>query len=305
MEPWTEGSEALAEAAILRNKVTSENVLNPVTASDKGAARMFCEMRINYDVVDEDMSFDSYKLLLLPDDIRITEKLKAKLEAFQGAIISTGTSIADGGVWDYITDIAPDTNTHGFYAWGDQVYGQKYVGVKMKSEYSVSDYVEPYFNTHWDGFHGYFYVPPKSPNGCSAVAKKGNRAHVCFRLFTAYMEYGALFHKEVIESLINEFLPERLVMTNELPTSSRVTLRKGKLGDLLQIKVSVPEHWANRGVINEHTVLPAGRKVSVMGEYAFVCSLPDEAPVKSWIENGRTVIELPEITGFLPLLLKK
>jgi hypothetical protein len=305
MEPWTEGSEALAEAAILRNKVTSENVLNPVTASDKGAARMFCEMRINYDVVGEDMSFDGYKLLLLPDDIRITEKLKAKLEAFKGGIISTGTSIADGGVWDYITDIEPDTNTHGFFAWGDQVYGQKYMGVKMKSEYSVSDYVEPYFNTHWDGFHGYFYVPPKSPKGCSAVAKKGNRAHVCFRLFAAYMEYGALFHKEVIETLINEFLPERLVMTNELPTSSRVTLRKGTKGELLQIKVSVPEHWANRGVINEHTVLPAGRKISVMGEYASVCSLPDETPVKSWIENGRTVIELPEITGFLPLLLKK
>ena len=65
------------------------------------------------------------------------------------------------------------------------------------------------------------------------------------------------------------------------------------------------EHWAQRGVINEHTVLPAGRKVSVMGAYTSVCSLPDEAPVKSWIENGRTVIELPEITGFVPLLLKK
>ena len=94
-------------------------------------------------------------------------------------------------------------------------------------------------------------------------------------------------------------------MTNELPTSSRVTLRKGTKGELLQIKVSVPEHWANRGVINEHTVLPAGRKISVMGEYSAVCCLPDEAPVKSWIENGRTIIELPEITGFLPLLLKK
>ena len=305
MEPWTEGSEAVAEAAILRNKVTSENVLTPVSAADKGAARMFCEMRLSYDVVDEDMPFDGYKLLLLPDDIRITEKLKAKLEAFEGAIISTGNSIADGSVWDFITDIAPDTNTHGFYAWGEQVYGQKYVGVKMKSEYSVSDYVEPYFNTHWDGFHGYFYVPPKDSIGCSAVAKKGNRAHVCFRLFTAYMEYGALFHKEVIESLVNEFLPERMVMTTELPTSSRVTLRKGKKGDLLQIKVSVPEHWANRGVINEHTVLPAGRKISVAGEYTAVCSLPDEKNVKSWVENGRTVIELPEITGFVPLLLKK
>ena len=71
------------------------------------------------------------------------------------------------------------------------------------------------------------------------------------------------------------------------------------------MKVSVPEHWANRGVINEHTVLPAGRKVSIQGEYSAVCSLPDEKPVKSWVENGRTVIELPEITGFLPMLLKK
>ena len=84
-----------------------------------------------------------------------------------------------------------------------------------------------------------------------------------------------------------------------------MTLRKGKKGDLLQIKVSVPEHWAQRGVINEHTVLPAGRKISVAGEYTAVCSLPDEKCVKFWVENGRTIIELPEITGFVPLLLKK
>ena len=44
---------------------------------------------------------------------------------------------------------------------------------------------------------------------------------------------------------------------------------------------------------------------TIQGEYSAVCSLPDEKPVKSWVENGRTVIELPEITGFLPMLLKK
>lgn len=305
LEPWFGKARAVAEAAILRNKVTSENVLNPVTAGDKGAARMFCEMRINYDVVDEDMDFDGYRLLLLPDDIRITEKLKAKLEAFEGAIISTGKSIADGSVWDYITDVAPDTNTHGFYNWGEETYGQKYVGVKMKSDYSVSDYIEPYFNQHWDGFHGYFYVPPKVTKGFSAVAKKGNRAHICFRLFTAYMEFGAQFHRELVEDLINEFMPDRLVESADLPSSSRITLRCSDDFDVLQIKVSVPEHWANRGVINEHTVLPAGRTVSVKGEYSSVTVLPCETLVNSWVENDRTVIELPEITGYIPLMLKK
>ncbi len=305
LEPWFGKAKAVAEAAILRNKVTSENVLTPVTAGDKGAARMFCEMRINYDVVDEDMSFDGYRLLLLPDDIRITEKLKAKLEAFDGAIISTGKSIAEGSIWDYITDVAPDTNTHGFYKWGEETYGQKYVGVKMKSDYSVSDYIEPYFNKHWDGYHGYFYVPPKATVGCSAVAKKGNRAHICFRLFTAYMEFGAQFHRELVESLINEFMPDRLVESADLPSSSRVTLRAGDDFDVLQIKVSVPEHWANRGVINEHTVLPAGRTVSVKGAYSSVAVLPCETKLNSWVENGRTVIELPEITGYIPVMLKK
>ena len=175
----------------------------------------------------------------------------------------------------------------------------------MKSEYSVSDYVEPYFNTHWDGSHGYFYVPPKDSIGCSAVAKKGNRAHVCFRLFTAYMEFGAQFHRELVESLINEFMPDRLVESGELPSSSRITLRAADDFDVLQIKVSVPEHWANRGVINEHTVLTAGCKVSVKGEYSSVAVLPCETAVHSWVENGRTVIELPEITGYIPLVLKK
>lgn len=305
LEPWTDGSRPAVEAAILRNKVTYDNVLTPVSTGDKGVARMMSELKICYDVINEDMDLSSYRLLILPDDIVITDQLNEKLKAFEGAVISTGTSLREDGIWDYISEFSPDPNADCFYCFQGEVYGGKCGGVKMKSDFCLCEDVEPYFNKEFDGIHGYFYVPPKAAEGNCAVARKGNRVHISFRIFTAYMEFGALFHRELIASLIDELLPDRLIRPETLPSTSRATLRYGEKGDLLHVKTTFPEHWGSRGIIDEHVTLPAGRRLSVKGEYRKVSVLPEGREISSAIRDGRTEITLPEIEGYLLFLLEK
>lgn len=304
LEPWTEKVKPYAEVAILRNKVTHKNYYNFLTDSDKGASRILAELKIAFDTVNEDCDFSKYRLLILPDDIQITDKLYEKLEAFDGSILSSGSSIREGKLWDYISEFEKDTNTHCFYKWNDEVCGAYNLGIRMKSDCSVIDYIEPYYNEAYDGRHYFFYVPPKDSIGYSVVAKSGNRAHISFNIFEAYLIHGAIFHKDLVNSLIYDLLDNRRIET-DLPSTSRVTLAEGKDFDMLHVKVTYPEIRNTRGIIEEHTCVPAGRTVAVVGEYKKVRTLPDMKKVKSKRVNGRTFITLPEICAYQPFILEK
>lgn len=307
MESYTEGTREVTEAAILVNKVNPERMRNRTHRpqdNETGAAKMLAELKLCYDVINEDMEFDDYRLLVIPEKTEINERVLKKLEKFKGAVLSSGNSLVEGGIWDYISEYEPDSNTDGFYEWEGQTLPQYSCGIKMQSDYSLIDYIEPYFNKHFDGLQGYFYVPPMDKKGFSAVAGKDNRIHICFNVFEAYQQTGSVFHRDLVEMLLDKILPERLIKTNDLPRTSRATLMSGAR-DLLHIKTTYPELRGARGVIEEHACLPAGRKISVAGEYRSVYQVPDMQPIFSEIIDGRTEIILPEIIGYAPFLLCK
>ena len=304
LEPWIDKVKPFAEVGVLRNKLTYKNVSSFLKESDKGISRMLCELKINFNTINEDADFSKYKLIILPDHIDITDKLFEKLNSFEGSILSSGKSIRTGGIWDYIDEFSEDTNTHGFYRQDDEIFGMYDCAVRMKSRYCVSEYIEPYYTEGFDGSHYYFYVPPKECKGYSAVAKKDNRAHICFDIFKAYNKRSAFFHKELVDTLIKELMGERRVECN-LPSTSRVTLMEGADGDLLQIKVTYPEIRESRGVIEEHNCIPAGRIVIVSGEYKDVKVIPDMKDISFEVKCGKTYITLPEICGYLPIWLEK
>jgi len=305
IEEWTRNKKPSVEAAVLRNIVTPETVGDPFSLSDRGVARVLAEMKICFDVINENMEFNKYKLIILPDNIKITDKLYKKLEGFKGAILSSGTSIKKAPVWDYVTEFEPDNNTDAFYKIDGEIFGQYSLGIKMKSNYSIAEYINPYFKLKFNGFHAYRYNPPKDAEGCSAVAVKGNRAHICFNIFEAYLNCSAKFHKDLLNRVIDMIMDERLIEDCELPSNSRVTVMTGEHEDLLNIKVTYPEHKWQRGIIEEHVVVPAGRMITVSGEYKAVYALPEKQKLESEALNGKTRICLPQITGYIPVLLEK
>lgn len=305
LEPWTDNTKPKTEVAVIRNKITHKNVRNPFDDSIRGASRMLSELKVSYDVLNEDMDLNEYKLVILPSGVDLTDKLCEKLENYKGKILSTGDSISNSKVWDYISEFAPDTNTDGFYPFKGEVCSQYIPAIKMKSDYSTIEYIEPYFNHCFDGLHGYHYIPPKASKGYSAVAMKDGKAHICFDVFGSYIKYGGVFQKDLVKQLIDELLPERVIDPCDLPSTSRVSVMTGEKGDVLHVKTTFPEQRGSVGVVEEHVSMPAGRKVSIMGEYSKVCTLPDMTEVESKVVNGRTEIVLPEITGYKPFLMIK
>jgi len=173
--------------------------------------------------------------------------------------------------------------------------------VKMRSCCSRCDYIPPLFDRVWDGEHAYYYIPPGKPDGHSAIAATENTCHICFDIFRGYFENDAPHLYETVMAQVRRMLPQQLIRA-DLPTYARATLLRGKV-DLLQMKTTYPQYWNHGGRITDHVCLPAGRKVSVAGIYESAVTVPDGKPLAVTAEQGRTVVQLPEIEGYLAVAL--
>jgi len=304
MEKWTDNTSPKAEVGVMRNMTYAGNIRTRITDADKGVCRMLSELKITHNVINETMDLTPYKLIILPDGIEITKTLEKKLECYKGKILSAGKSIKKSKVWDYIDEISFDTNTDGFYFDGKRVQPMYVPSVKIKSKNSLYDYVEPYFNKHYDGYHGYFYIPSDKSRGYSAVALGESSAHICFDIFTSYAKNFAECHKSLVSELIDRLIGERLIST-DLPVFTRASLMEGDGYELLHVKSDYPEHRGQRGVIENHIPLADGFKVSVLGEYSRVKTIPEYEAVEFKVENGRTVVTLPRIDGYKCFVLEK
>ncbi len=301
VEKWTSNSEVLTDVCILRN-----NAAIKPDDSARGACRMLAELKISYDIRDENMDLSQYKLLVIPDNIQINEKFAQKLEKFDGAIISCGKSLSnDLKPWKHMQYCGEDASSQVYFKTQSGSVRSGYLASALiKSDYSVSPYINPYFNNIWDGRHGHRYIPPKGETEFSAVVKKDKYAHICFDIFRSYLSYGAVYLKDLIASLVDEFVPDRLILTNDLPSSARTSLLSYGDDRIFMVKATHPELRGSRGIIEEHTVLPKGRKVKIFGKFKNAVTLPEEELVEISICGDYTEITLPEINGFEMILLK-
>ena len=237
-EPWTEGAKYVADIGVLTD---SPGVLDN---SYKGLSRMLGELKYGFDIVNEKMDLNKYKLLILPDNMRITPTLKGKLKKHisEGkGILSTGESglnLDKTGFameeWNFDFN-GLDTSNSSYFKMREEKHEN--IGRMRWAMYShgilikpkegtevIADYIKPYFNRHWDGFHGYFYTPPEKETGHAAIARSGNIYHICFKVFDAYYDTAMLSHKAIVKYCLERLLPEPAFKSRGLPSTSRVTL---------------------------------------------------------------------------------
>ena len=329
-EKYTAGARYKADIGVL---TASDGYLGNEYA---GLARMLGEMQLGFDIVHQDADISRFKLVILPEGMLIDDALRARLEAYLaqgGRLLSAGT----GGLkapegWEpdqtgvprdaffaldayQIDCLGADPSNASYFNFvtlpegsADMPWAMYSEGILMKARRDGdvrARYVKPYFNRHWDGLHSYFYTPPEKETGDTAAAVTGPVAHICFNVFTAYYNAALREHKLLVRQLIDELLPDPLVTAvRGIPSTARVTLTGTDDYSLLHVKATFPEPRGKFDIVEEHVTLRAGAIVKVRGEYARVCRLPDETPVDSRVEDGHTIVTLPEITGYDMFLMK-
>jgi len=318
-EPYTEGAEFVADIGVLTD-VSKVSRL----AQYQGLGRMLAELKLSYNIVHVEADFSFYKLIILPDQLRISTEVAKKIERY----IATGGKVLISGFSGLNEDesgfglpeisasyLGKDMSNASYFEFVNvpegsavmkyEIYEEGILMRAMDEKDVRAWHVRPYFDKHWDGRHGYYYTPPKERSGCTAAMCNGKVAYICFRVFEAYYNSALLEHKRLVAQLIDELLPcPSVKVIKGVPSTARVTVTKTEEHTLLHVKVTFPEPRGKMNIVEEHGVLSAGAEVAVRGEYQNAYLLPGEIPVATRIEDGYTILTLGEITGYDMFMLK-
>lgn len=316
LEPWTEGAKFKTDVGVLCSIDSGYFIVGTYP----GLTKMLTELKIGFDIVNETMDFSKYNLLIIPDEVRLTPELQRKVAKHlqEGKkVLSTGISglkVDENKFalpeWDFPVD-GLDTATQTFYKYVDGSdnfrYGTYYPAIKIfpsEGAKVIAEYYNAYCDKVWDGFHGYFYMPPEKATGHAVAVKKNNVCHVSFNVFKAYYENAYTEHKILIKKCLDE-LGYEPILTTDLPSYARATITETDKHLLVHVKSTFAEMRGRLITIEEHVKHPAGATITIEGEYKNAYIVPTGESVSSKIENGKTVITLPQLNGYLLIAFNK
>ena len=247
-EPWCRHVRSAADVAILSNTAFHPDPSCAGTASppgETGASRLLLESHIHFDLLDREMSFDPYRVLVLADDIRISPELGKRLGAFLargGKLILSGSSVlkADEDVpaFDLPMEYAGINPLFPDYVKAAPAVAPDFVKtpfvmyrpshrIKVKGGVSLGEIYDPYFNRTYAHFSSHQHTPYKpEPSGFDAGIMTGGILYFAHPVFGLYAGYGNVALKQYVAHAIMAFAGEDLSVHTNLPSQGRMTLMK-------------------------------------------------------------------------------
>ena len=310
-EPYTEDSDNIVEVGLITH---SSNVTGGLPYFSKGAARMLKELKVLYNIYDENGLYekDGIKLLIIAQAADYGSDFKIRLRDFVakgGKVIFSGAAIELGkelGLLDYIELVGKDFRDNAYYTvdgsdmrWA--LYDPSRI-IRNVGGTEIAKYIGNVVNFTWDGRQSCYYRPQGEPTEFSAAVLKDNTACICFDIFKAYADNFLIEHRALLKTILDALLPIKLVDSPRMPRTATVALTKNKEHTVFHIKSTYAEHKMVRGIIEEHIYMKSV-PVSLAGEYQ-VYALPEMIKVESHIENGRTLFATGDFLGYKAFLLK-
>ncbi len=213
------------------------------TKIDAGVARIMLEGKYLFDVVDLDVDFNNYKVVVLPDLVRVAPELKEKLDDFVrngGKILATGKAgmymdkdefAFDFGV-KYIGEnpYNPDyfrpgfemeglyTSSYVFYSKGERVElaGGKELGIREN----------PYFNRDVEHFCSHGNTPTSFEYAGPGMAEGNDGIYIGWQVFEEYERVGSLILKRVVQYALDRLLGDDKTIKTNLGAQGVTTIMK-------------------------------------------------------------------------------
>jgi len=245
-EEWCKDTQAVADIALLSLEAAAWAAGEPLAQhnkTDAGAVRILLEGKYLFNVVDVENDFSTYKVVILPDDVTITEQLQAKLQAFLaqgGKILASGRSglAADGSgfalnfgvTWQGVSPYKPayfqpafelpSLRTASFVAYTE---GQD---VELNANGTLlASRENPYFNRDIFTFCSHQHTPSDQQAAGAGVAEGPDGIYVAWKVFEDYAVKGSLPVKELLCYALDKLLAEQKSLVTNLPSQGVTTLQ--------------------------------------------------------------------------------
>lgn len=282
-EPWFFDATPTADVGVY---------LSSDGETDQGLQKMLLENQIDFSFVLPGDDLSQYRLLILPDSVMPDEDEAKRIDAFKGAILSSGESLISDGKY---------TIDNGVTYEGDSPYDIDYLSVgerlplwvknpflcytpslRMRATDAtvLADVYEPYFKRTNRHFCSHQYTPYRpTPSGYAGVARKGLRITFAHKICKMYYRTGMQLYRDLfISALKSVYTPKCRV---SLPSGARMRLteQKGTRRYVLHLAYAQPIARGNFSVIEDTPVF-----------YNVPVSLSIERPIKEIrVANGEAI----------------
>ncbi len=239
-EPFVKGAKHITDIAILSAEAFS-NRPNRNCPFDVGASRMLLEGKYLFNLIDrEEEELSKYKLLILPDVIRIDDALKARLNEYVkngGKLLCTGESGLAADKDEFAIELGVDFNRVNEYCPNYMI--PEYEAVNGKTAYvmykqsmnvtahggrveAVAE--DTYFNRAPEHFCSHQHTPNAIGADHAGAVLTENTGYIAWKVFEDYADKGSFHLKELVLHMISELLDPTL-KTN-LPDRGVATFTK-------------------------------------------------------------------------------
>ncbi len=236
-EEWCDNVTNIADVGIVSQEaITGKRDQK----GDTGANRIMLEGKFTYDILDLESDFTKYKLLILPDNVRISPELKKKLDYFVkygGKLLCTGESGLDDEnkfIYDIGAEYINESQFSPEYvkplfdieALENAYYVVYAKGINIRATGTVlAEKAEPYFNRTYYSFSSHQHAPyNKNNDHYPSITEGANGIYISWPLFTEYATIGSITTQKVLISLINRLLGYDKTISIDLPTQGITTL---------------------------------------------------------------------------------
>jgi hypothetical protein len=242
-EEWCDNVKNIADIGLLSlEAIKSEFSTDTKTLkSDAGAGRILLEGKYLFDVIDTEEYLNKYKVIILPDNVRITTHLKSKLRDFLrngGRLLATGESglneSGDGFALNFGVErisenpFRPDYLRPCFKP--ENLYETSYVFYSRGQKISLAGGCElgrmesPYFNRDIFTFCSHQHAPDSFEYGGPGMVEGPDGIYIACDVFEEYATGGSLIMKEIVKYALNRLLAEKITLKTNLPAQGVVTL---------------------------------------------------------------------------------
>lgn len=243
-EPWLENVKPVADVALLSLE-GYRNAYVPGVPRDKivdaGASRILLEGKYLFDVADVESDLTPYRVVILPDGIRISEELKKKLDAYLaagGKLLATGKSglyaREDAFAFDFGAVyagesarmpcyLAPGFAMEGLYPAAYVLYSQA-EDVTLNGGTVLAHQHKPYFNRTAEHFCSHRHTPNETEPAGAGMVEGPAGIYIGWQVFTEYAENGALIAKRAVQYALDRLLGDKKSLVTDLGAQGVVTL---------------------------------------------------------------------------------
>lgn len=324
-EPWCAGAEAVTEIALFNPEALGVHD-GRVDTSAGGAHRMLVEAHYQHDIVDDEMDWSRYRVLILPDKIRLHAALAAKIRSYLaqgGSLIASHRSglaadrdefvlpelgISFRGEAPYSPDyVAPGPRIAGGIPPSQHVMYERGLEVEANGAEELARVWHPYFNRTYAHFCSHRHTPVEKESPFPAVTRNGSAIYFAHPLFASFKQHGLRVYKQLFLNALRLLLPDPLVVT-DAPSTARISLARqdDPARTIVHLLHYIPEQrYRETPMVEEALPLfNVNLAVRLDREPARVYLAPDGSPLPYTWSNGRVHLTVPEVRGHVMVVFE-